>query len=166
MKILTVALAGLLASAASPSHHQVENWCGAPFLAYDDSAKNDVIVTLTGFLTTRFAWGPPNFGEKPRTDSSWRPWVLRLDYATPVTLTDYAKSPPTQEHIVVTRVQVRGPMEINGGLAEFRNRHVAIEGMLWQWEAPSDVEPVVMNATQVRFTRDVDCFGRAKPQRS
>jgi hypothetical protein len=36
-------------------------------------------VTVSGLLSQRTIWGPPNFGENPTTDSRIIVWIVRLD---------------------------------------------------------------------------------------
>jgi len=152
--------------AMSYTNHPLKKWCGARLPVFDDSSSaNNASVTLTGILKTKLAWGPPDFGEHLRTDSRWKAWVLDLDYVIPVAFISYAKPNVIAQRISIKRVQVRGPRESNGGFEEFLNRHVAVEGKLWQPSLPSDIEDVIFDATEIRFTRDVDCRGIEKLQK-
>jgi hypothetical protein len=163
--LIVVAFTSFPGTASSLANHNPKSWCGPRLSVFEPNIKNESSVTVTGTLKRKLAWGPPNFGENPRTDSRWRAWVLDLDYVTPVAFVNSARPPVITERISIRRVQVRGTRESNGGFEEFLNRHVAVEGKLWQPVFPTDIEDVILDAAEIRFTRDVDCRGIEKLQK-
>jgi hypothetical protein len=111
-------------------------------------------VTVAGKATREFRWGPPNFGEHPKTDSHWYPWFLQLDYPIRIRFQD-ANQPQT----VLRNIQVRGKFELNGSYEQFRGRHIEVRGKLYEATAPSDETNAVLEATDVTFAKRPRCPG-------
>jgi hypothetical protein len=154
-KVLCCAMA--LCVAGSPvlavrqlSKHSPRKWCGQIIRVYDDSSNKSTTVTLTGVLTKRPEWGPPGFGENPKTDSRWVAWILKLDYATPIALMDYQAPKKIEKLITVREVQARGVLEYPGGYGELVNQHVAIVGNIRRAEIATDVTDITMDTKWVR----------------
>src|SRR6266478_2042272 len=117
------AVVGLL---SSPLLGQpARSWCGTAF-----ATGINVPVTLTGVVTHQVEWGPPGFGENPRTDSSFVAWILNLDFSIPVVVDDGPGMPP--KTITLGKLQLRGMQADTVGYDEFLGRHVSAQGILFE----------------------------------
>lgn len=57
---------------------------GMPAIAEQQLQYEPSVVQLSGTVITRMYYGPPNFGEDPKTDRKVYPFILKLDH--PVTV--------------------------------------------------------------------------------
>src|SRR5205814_765460 len=150
--IFTVGLDSAPLQAATPT----KNWCGTPInVPYDGPGDLGPTVILTGVVTNRLTWGPPGFGENPAKDTRWTAWFLKLDSPVSVFLLNEHDLPAgeTKER----EVQIRGVLERNGGYRQFLNRHVAVQGRFWRGGAPSDIDRVTVDMTEVHAVKGTRC---------
>lgn len=87
-----------------------------------------------GVLTTETHFGPPNFGENPKTDAKFTAWVLRTD--TPVAL--ISAGDPKQA--VTQRVQLYFPHGKSG--QKFVGKRLCATGVSAEPTTPGDIAPV------------------------
>lgn len=158
-----ILLASMLLS-GSESHAdggKRRGWCGPAI----PTGSNQ--LALSGRLTQRLVWGPPNFGENPRTDRRYAIWVLKLRYPIPVsTDSEFKKSAerkPRKPTALVSDLQL---IPENVGSLDTLNaqsgRMTTVVGTLWTAEAPAEYTPVVMHITSVESASilSTSCDGR------
>jgi hypothetical protein len=61
-------------------------------MAITDGQDPDALIS--GTVVEREVWGPPNFGERPKTDSRYRVWIISLDDPIQVTVANRAGGKP------------------------------------------------------------------------
>jgi len=152
-------IAAILGSSCSASASYL-SWCSG-LRAADVEEKNVRQVAVSGILTQRSAFGPPNFGENPATDTKWKAWFLNLDH--PVSLFPT----PSASDILkrVREMQVRGIVERDRSFKRMLNRHVEVIGRLYVPVLPSDVGAVVLEPNLVRRTDEIVCSERVASER-
>jgi hypothetical protein len=143
-RILTslLALAMLTAGASVSFGVPSPRWCAAPL-----KTGKGGNVTLGGFLSEKVVWGPPNFGENPKTDSRVSIWVLSLDYPIPVSINGEFKT--GHEVSLVDKIQLNVTSEHVGDLRSHSGYRIVITGSLWSAFAPTDLKPVTMNIAKI-----------------
>jgi hypothetical protein len=117
-------------------------WCAAPIR----TGGTDV-VTLAGHLSRQFFWGPPNFGENPKTDSKVLIWTLSLTYPVPVEVNHEFSAGHKIEQIDKIQLNVTG--RYLGALNSHLGYRTVITGSLWSAAAPNDMVKVTMNIIDV-----------------
>lgn len=118
-------------------------------------SQKDVIIS--GQLTRKVIWGPPNFGENPKTDAKVGVWILKLDF--PISVLTGTDIGMPQKRIVAKEVQIRRRLATAQGYDEYLGRHVVVTGRLESQVEYDDVTPVVINVTVVRTGNSVRCSG-------
>ncbi len=116
------------------------------------------VVNLTGTLLTVTAYGPPNYGENPATDSLETVPVLRLD--RPICVDedplDGGVSPPERDIVAIQLVY-------SSATAKFRRdlvgRHVSVSGTLFHAISGHHRTDVLMSVTK---QKDVPLIPRAE----
>ena len=94
------------------------------------------VVTLKGELLSKSAYGPPNYGENPRTDKKVKYYVLKLE--TPINVKGDPKSEvntDTYENISeIQMVLIEGitAKEDMKSMEDKVNKKVTVQGMLFQ----------------------------------
>jgi hypothetical protein len=108
-------------------------------------------ATLSGVLQHQWFWGPPNFGEDPKTDAHYQDFVLRLDH--PLVLRD---SPVLHGNPKLLRaIQIRTEFDkpIREVLRRLVGKHIETSGNLLSAVLPSDNTPVVQWPTEAHLSR-------------
>jgi hypothetical protein len=86
-------------------------------------------VTLTGKLVTRTFYGPPNYGEDPRTDDKERQYILLLDSAIDVLASKDDSTNRTERG--VTKVTLVARDSDTHPAKSLLGRRVEVEGTLF-----------------------------------
>lgn len=136
-------------------------WCGPAI------PTGPTQLALSGRLTQRLVWGPPNFGENPKTDRRYAIWVLKLSYPIPVlTDSEFKKSAQSESRKAPVRVSDLQLVPQNVGSLDTLNaqsgRMTTVVGTLWTAEAPAEYTPVVMHIMRVESASILSpsCDGR------
>ena len=132
--------------------HAAEKSCARPMIA-DDRAE----VQISGTLKNRTEWGPPSFGEYPKTDQKFVAWIVKTDIPIPVILGRGSSMRPRA--VAVNEIQITGRMVTEGELNEYLGRHVRVTGKIWTQAAPLDVTPIVIQASFIRLGNNSRCDG-------
>jgi hypothetical protein len=104
-------------------------------------------VRLSGKLHTEWFWGPPNFGEHPKTDQHYQGWVLRLD--NPLLARDYpyGKSGETNYTLREIQIRVMYDSKLFPEVDRYVGKHVVAVGTVEFGTGPADNTMIVMWAT-------------------
>jgi len=119
---------------------------------------------LAGVLSKQVVWGPPNFGENPKTDQQVPVWILSLEYPVPVQInTEFTAS---RKVIRIKKLQLHvegGPLD---EISSHLGRRTVVTGSLWTAVGPAEVTPVTMNVVSVEAqgTLIPTCDGRRPKQ--
>ena len=132
-----------------------------PLACHAESCANGVpangeTVELSGIFHSEVIWGPPNFGEEPRTDSQFVAWFIAL-----------------KEPLVVRgRVEVGGQyysnvseIKLSSDFTAYKDKLlepligklVVVTGKLWRGTVEGDVTPIVIAAKTVTPTDQNIC---------
>jgi hypothetical protein len=121
--------------------------CAFPFLA---SAVEPCLhyagdpVTLSGKVTERTFFGPPNYGENPKTDSREPQWVLLLE--KPICVdenpSDYEEA--EQNQLVVTLVPLH-----NTNIKKHLGKKVSVQGTLFHAQTGHHHTPVLIEVLRI-----------------
>lgn len=104
------------------------------------------VAVVSGVLHKEEHWGPPNFGEKPETDSKFHAFVLELDHPLSVTEDKEFGSGKTSE---VKKLQLHIPANQIAFAASNEGRRIKATGTLGVATAPADVIPKNMQASEI-----------------
>jgi hypothetical protein len=121
---------------------------GCAKASQSDSITLGMKASVCGVLTTEKHFGPPNFGENPKTDSTFVAWVIRPD--SPVMLTSQKHSRPNQ----TDRVQLyfdTGKVTENDGKS-LLGKHVCASGYSEQPNTPGDIAPANISVDAIRVS--------------
>jgi hypothetical protein len=113
-------------------------------------------VRISGMLVQRRTYGPPNYGENPKTDLRLSYWVLRLDYPVTV-LTGVDIGMPSQT-VTAREMQIR----LGSGLKDltsFRGKHVIVQGQAATQVFATDMTPVVFDGSSMVVGGPIPCEG-------
>lgn len=107
-------------------------------------------VEICGTLHAEARWGPPNFGEDPKTDSKFTAWIVSLK--KPVTVG--AGKEIGEEHAQsVASIQLSfsafDHQKLLRDLKRLDKTVVVAFGRLWTATAPADVTPVVLSLERI-----------------
>lgn len=119
-------------------------WCG-PVLRTGTTQ-----IAIEGTLIQRVIWGPPNFGERPKTDRRYPIWILRLNYPVPVWI--YVQSEPnkfSRTKAWLSEVQLIPNTSQIAILHEHLGRALTAIGMLGTADTPAEATPVVMTTSHL-----------------
>lgn len=123
--------------------------------------SNGQAIGISGVLHKEIHWGPPNFGENPKTDSKFAAWVLHVD--KPFNAIQDSKTGAGKE-LVVTDIQLELSSVISvEQIAAFENKHIAVEGKLWKITTPGDVTDFNVSVTKITVdgaTEPLSCVQR------
>lgn len=116
----------------------------APCLRYDVD-----MIKLTGKVTLKTFYGPPNYGESPATDARETQAILFLEkpicvHANPV---DYYDAETNQSE--VTLVPPSGV-----SLKDYASKHVTLQGTLFHSHTGHHHTPVLMQIARIERTHD------------
>ena len=130
--------------------------------------SEDENITVTGTIESIVFWGPPNFGENPKTDQKYTGAILRLDCPiyipenlTPKsgTLDGNVFNSVNENSLVavknnkITVVNIRMEADYSRRIAYklHDGRHAKITGTLREMILPSDHTPVVLDETDTEW---------------
>jgi len=108
-------------------------------------------ATVSGVLQRQWFWGPPNFGENPKTDAHYQDFVLRLDH--PLVLRDRPASYGNPKLLRIIQIRTEYDKPIRGVLFRLVGKHIETSGNLLSAVLPSDNTPVVQWPTEARLSR-------------
>jgi hypothetical protein len=103
------------------------------------------------------AWGPPNFGEHPKTDSRYALWIVQLDYSVSVVTGEEIGMPVARMR--VREIQIRRGSRVDADIPHLLGKHVVVRGRLFTQVFPGDNTPVVMEASALKIGGPVACGG-------
>lgn len=140
-QIKTVTLFGLILVAASTAAAQSNDW-----LSYEPA-----VVELKGKLVMEWKYGPPNFGENPRTDAKVRVPVLVL--VKPVSV----RGNP-QDTLNAESVEGLGRMQLNlvnlkTSYKQFIGKRVLVNGTLFHAHTGHHYTKVVMEVRSLKLAK-------------
>ena len=107
------------------------------------------IVTVTGVLVVKQAYGPPNYGENPATDSTERYVVLVLDESTCVDANPSNELDDVEERDV-RAIQLVTSDGVDGFLL---NKRVAVSGTLFHAHTGHHRTPVLIRVKTIALSR-------------
>jgi len=110
------------------------------------SEGTDPDAMISGKLVRRMVWGPPNYGENPKTDAQYHAWFVVLDDPVRVMTGPDVGGPP--KLTIAREIQVRWTAA-QGDYSKFGNAHVVVRGKLFTQISPSDYTPVIIQASTV-----------------
>ncbi len=99
-----------------------------------------VSATMSGYVMTERDWGPPNYGENPKTDSQHTSILLKLDYPIPFCDPSDAAYYKTQTLDCIQLVD-NGPVSVN----EYLWKHITANGTLFPAHTGWHVTPVLLD---------------------
>ena len=102
-------------------------------------------VTLNGVIRIRVDFGPPNYGEDPKTDSREPHLYLHLDKAVCVDADgdqDAANNVKLMEMVYFVKLPFRH---------EWLGKHVSITGTLFGWQTAHHHTPVLITPTETHI---------------
>lgn len=111
-----------------------------------------VPATMSGYVIIERDWGPPNYGESPKTDSQHTSILLKLDHPIPFCDSSDAAYYKTQSLDCIQLVD-NGPIP----LASYLWKHITANGTVFSAHTGWHVTPVVLDessfsSTQAGFT--------------
>lgn len=115
------------------------------------------IVSLCGTLRSEIRWGPPNFGENPKTDSHFTVWLLALDESARVTFGSDLGRQETTANISAIQLSV-DPRTAQAELGPLLGKRIHAQGILESGVTQGDVTPVILaNAKVDSLARRARC---------
>lgn len=103
------------------------------------------------------AWGPPNFGEHPKTDSRFPVWIIKLDY--PITVITGLDIGAPKQTVLALEIQIQLGSRMGDMRPGLLGKHVVAQGRVHTQVFPSDTTPVVIDASDVRIGSPLPCNG-------
>lgn len=115
------------------------------FVSDDDLADYG---TFSGYVIKKQEWGPPNFGEDPKTDSRWNAVFLKLDH--PVALCNKNHTPSSE---VLNCVQIMDMSACGSpSFASYSKQHLTIFGPLDNANGPAQLTPITMDCQKLSLS--------------
>lgn len=102
-------------------------------------------TTLSGHLLTEMDWGPPNYGESPKTDSKMKTLLLKLNHPISICKTT-DRSAITLDCIQVAAVDCLVPSSL------FDGQEVGVYGFLYNADFANQVTPVLIGCKHLAAT--------------
>ncbi len=141
IKILLICIVSLFCLQARPNSGSTESQC--------DGKEGDV-ATISGLLTRKVVWGPPNFGDSPKTDQKISIWVVRLNKNYGLQL---ANGLPTA-CLVFDKAQVNWRkilVESHSKSEIVEGKRVNLSGRFWHATSAGDYFSVIIDVTAVKI---------------
>jgi len=135
-----VAIIGLLCAVASNAHP-------SSTLLTTGMAQ----TMICGTLHDESRWGPPNFGENPKTDSKFTVWIVSL--RRPVVVNFGKDIRQTEQRKEFDEIQLSidsGDRALVLRLEELNHTLIIVSGRLWTAVSQGDVTPVVLEVLDAR----------------
>lgn len=112
------------------------------WLSYDSA------IELEGKITEEWKYGPPNFGENPKTDAKVRVAVLIL--SKPVSVRGKPQDPINTESVEgIRRIQLH-VFDLKTPLKQFIGRRVVVNGTLFHAHTGGHYTDVVMDIRSIK----------------
>lgn len=112
-------------------------------------ADTQEALRLTGRLRMERHWGPPGFGENPKTDSRFVAWILELP--RPVAVRTHVQGEATRE-LRLQRIQMfEGSIPVTGWKAKLGRTMVVSAQLRTRDAAPGEVTDAILELEDVRF---------------
>ncbi len=127
---------------------------GARTCNFSISGKTDPDATISGKLVRRMVWGPPNYGESPKTDAQYHAWFVVLDDSVHVMTGPDIGAPA--KLTIAREIQVRRTAK-QGDYFKFGNAHVVVRGKLFTQIFSGDYTPVVIMASALGSGPAIHC---------
>ncbi len=105
-------------------------------------------VTLSGRLRQQREWGPPNFGENPKTDSTYMAWILELD--RPVLIHEHHDDGTPRDDVTLKRIQLH-ELASAGSWKAMVGKAVLASGKMWTASTGGDVTAVTLHTEALRL---------------
>ena len=128
---------------------------GARTCKFSLSEGTDPDAMISGKLVRRMVWGPPNYGEDPKTDKQYHAWFVVLDEPVRVMTGPDVGAPP--ELTIAREIQVRWSSPLKDGYSKFGGAHVVVRGKLFTQLFPGDHTPVVIEASTLGSGPAIRC---------
>jgi len=101
-------------------------------------------------------WGPPNFGEHPRTDSKFTAWIVSVGKPVPVQAgVQFAGK--SQASVSEIQLSIDPTTFHSKVLRPLDGKMVVATGKFWQASTPGDVTPVVLSVETLAATDKTIC---------
>jgi len=119
------------------------------------TSGEDPDALISGMVVERKVWGPPNFGEHPKTDKRYRVWIVALDNPIRVTIDNESGHQP--ETLVAREIQIRGGILAVPDYSGLTGKHLVVRGQLdgQVWE--TDHTRIVIEAKDVAPGPAIHC---------
>jgi hypothetical protein len=117
-------------------------------------------IQISGTMTGVKEFGPPGYGENPKTDDKYTAWILRLD--DPLAVVEPRDEFHEGGKIAVKDIQV-WISETYHDYAALRGKHVVIQGELGGRETSNEVRRVRIFPDVVRLGGRIACDGSEQP---
>jgi hypothetical protein len=121
-----------------------------------ETTENTKDIRISGKLVRRMTYGPPNYGETPKTDSRYPYWVVKLDY--PISVITGADIGMPSQIVTAREMQIRLGSGLRD-LASFRGKHVIVQGQLATQVFAADMTPVVFDGSSMVAGGPIPCEG-------
>jgi hypothetical protein len=107
-------------------------------------------TTICGTLHRGTFWGPPGFGENPKTDSTFTVWLLSL--REPIIVNFGQDTGEDSERKEVSEIQLIVPTTraLHKNLEQLNRALIVASGRLWTGTAPGEVTPVILQVLDPR----------------
>jgi hypothetical protein len=119
------------------------------------TSGEDPDALISGTVMERKVWGPPNFGEHPKTDSRYRVWIIALDEPIRVTINNEPGHEP--ERVVAREVQFRGGVIAVPDYSSLTGKHLVVRGQLAEQLWETDHTRIVIEAKSVAPGLAIHC---------
>lgn len=110
---------------------------------------------LSGKLTRRLVWGPPNYGEDPKTDSQYHLWFLELDH--PISVATGRDFGLPEKQVSMKEIQLSSGSRVGPPQLKLQGAHVLVAGRLDTQMFPTDRTPAVIDAASVTISNRIAC---------
>lgn len=106
-------------------------------------------VEICGVLRHETRWGPPNFGENPKTDSRFTVWIVSLRKSVSVRSgSEIGKE--GREDVSEIQLSIDRSKFKRKDLQQLDSKQVQASGKLWTATSQGDVTPVVLALTKIK----------------
>ena len=113
-------------------------------------------IEFSGILHHQVHWGPPNFGEHPRTDSKFTAWIVSVGKPVPVQAgVQFAGK--SQASVSEIQLSIDPTTFHSKVLRPLDGKMVVATGKFWQASTPGDVTPVVLSVETLAATDKTIC---------
>jgi len=116
---------------------------------------NGGAIEISGVLHQRKSWGPPNYGENPKTDSKYVAWLVFVSLPIPV---QGGADIDGKVQSTVSKIQLNIPMAFDRkSLNLLDGKMVLASGKLWKADTAGYVTPVFLSVKTLTPTDKTIC---------